>query len=136
MSNGFDELYELQDKLRALASRVPDDDVKTIRTTLEYLGLLGVIQRDLTDLTDTLEEIDEQYNRDSADFPEQLQRIEIASSTLALKEVSRFLRIRYWSESIDRLEAALSQLIMGGPPAAMFQPQNVKGRRPDVPAIQ
>jgi hypothetical protein len=137
MSNGFDELEQLKNELEALLARLPDDDAKTISAALAYLELLGTIQGDFADLVEALEEIDEQYARDAMGLPDQVA--ELASATFSLAKVSHFLRIRYWSRSLDRLQAALLQLIMGGPAAAMLEPLNIqgrRGRRPDVPSIQ
>ena len=102
-----------------------------------YLELLDTIQSDFADLVEALEEIDERYTRDATGWPDQMA--ELASATFSLAKVSHFLRIRYWSRSLDRLQAALLQLIMGGPAAAMLEPLNIqgrRGRRPDVPSIQ
>jgi hypothetical protein len=137
MSNGFDELEQLKNELEALLARLPDDGAKTISATVTYLELLDTIQSDFADLVEALEEIDERYTRDATGWPDQMA--ELASATFSLAKVSHFLRIRYWSRSLDRLQAALLQLIMGGPAAAMLEPLNIqgrRGRRPDVPSIQ
>jgi hypothetical protein len=137
MSNRFDELEQLKNELKALLVRLPDDDAETINAALAYLELLGTIQGDFSDLVEALEEIDEQYSRNAMGLPD--QAAELASATFSLAKVSHFLRIRYWSRSLDRLQAALLQLIFGGPAAAMLEPLNIqgrRGRRPDVPSIQ
>jgi hypothetical protein len=138
MSKRFNELEQVQKKLKALVARLPVDDAKTISAALESLQRLGIIQDDLADLADVLEEIDEQYTKDATDNPDQLKLTELVSSIHALGEVSRFLRGRGWSASLERLQVALAQLVVGGPAAAMFHPLKLKGsgRRPDVPTIQ
>jgi hypothetical protein len=135
MSNWFDELDRLKGKLKALRTRLPKNDAETINATLKCLQRLGTVEDDLADLAQELEEIDSKYT--SIGLPDQLA--ELASSALTIATISRFLRIYYWSKSLDRLQAALFQLTMGGPAAAMLQPLNIKGRhgrRPDVPDVQ
>jgi hypothetical protein len=138
MSNWFDKLDRLKGKLKALKTRLPKKDAKTINAALECLQRLGTVEGDLADLAQELEEIDTKYAKyGSMGLPDQLS--ELASSALTLTAISRFLRIYYWSTSLDRLQAALDQLAMGGPAALMLHPQKIKGRhgrRPDVPNIQ
>lgn len=79
---------------------------------MKQLDYLRMIESQLEELRESLSEIDEEYARDEEGFPSEIGRIELAASSFAIIEVVDFLRLRAPSTTIDRLRAALLQLVL------------------------
>jgi hypothetical protein len=132
----LDHLVEVSEGLQRIAENLRGQEADAINAALEAIEDFRKVTEDLNSLGKQLFEIEDIYESDTANFPEHVDKIDLAACILAMKAVSEFLHLRVYSRVLDKLRDGLFEISIGAPPAAMFHPVNYsKGRRADSPLI-
>ncbi len=110
-------------------------DAGIVLAAVDELRFVERIRNDFDSLHDEMLEIEQLHECDLANYPNQLGKVDLAASILALDATCRFFRAKVSHHNLDLLKSGLQELAAGGSPAAMFHPLKKTGRRGDVPAV-
>jgi len=129
-------LSEISAGLRRIAGKLRGRDADAIKAALEALDGFRKITEDLNSLGQQLLDIEDTHKSDTANFPKQIGKADLAACILAMMAVNEFFHLRLSSRILQMLLDGLLEIAIGVPPAVMFHPEDYsKGRRADSPLV-
>jgi hypothetical protein len=130
-------LSALFNGLERIGKKVRGRDARIIAAALEALREHIKTTEDLRTLGHKLIEIENEHESESKQFPDQIGKVDLSASFMALEAVRIFLGGRVVSRNLGHLHNALVEIIVGAAPAAMLQPEtHDSGRRAHAPKVQ
>ena len=100
-------LSGISNGLVRVAEELRGRDVELIQGALDALEDFKKITEDLKTLTDELLEIENTHGSETAEFPDQVAKVDLAACILAMTAINKFFHLRAVSRNLQMLRDAL-----------------------------